>query len=74
MICIPAEIRRELCELDDELKAIYHRIDAICIRTFQSRLERNRFVEETQGMNKAERTGHFQRHVHAARGMQAQSK
>lgn len=74
MICIPVKIPRELCALDDELKAIYHSDAAICIWTFQSRMERNRFVEETQGMNKAERTGHFQLHYHAARGMQAHSE
>ena len=74
MICIPAKIPRELCALDDELKAIYHSGASICIWTFQSRMERNRFVEEKQGMNKGERTDHFQHHYHVARGMQAPSE
>ena len=54
-ICIPAAIPPELCAIDDELKAIYHSADSICIWVFATREERNRFVEETQGMAKAER-------------------
>ena len=54
-ICIPAAIPPHLNAIDDELKAIYHSADSICIWTFATREERNRFVEETQGMLKAER-------------------
>ena len=30
MICIKVNIPQELCEIDDELKAIYHSKDTIC--------------------------------------------
>lgn len=60
-ICIPAAIPPELCAIDDERKAIYHSADSICIWVFASREERNRFMEETQGMMKAEREAHFAR-------------
>lgn len=54
-ICIAAAIPPELSAIDDELKAIYHSADSFCIWVFATREERNRFVEETQGMAKAER-------------------
>lgn len=65
-ICIPAAVPPELCAVDDELKAIYHSADSICIWVFATREERNRFVEETQGMAKAEREAHYASR-HAAR-------
>lgn len=58
--CIPVAIPPELCAIDDELKAIYHSADSICIWVFASREERNRFVEETAGMKKAEREALYQ--------------
>jgi hypothetical protein len=54
-MCISATIPPELCAIDDELKAIYHSADSICIWVFATREERNRFVERTQGMAKAGR-------------------
>lgn len=54
-ICIPAAIPPELNAIDDELKAIYHSANNICIWVFASREERNRFVDRTLGMSKAER-------------------
>ena len=57
MICIKTEIPNEICEVDDELKAIYHSKDSICIWTFKSREERNRFMEETIGMMRDQRQG-----------------
>ena len=30
MICIKTEIPQEICNIDDELKAIYHSKDTIC--------------------------------------------
>jgi hypothetical protein len=62
MICIPAEIPRELCEIDDELKAIYHSNNSVCIWVFKSTAERNRFVKESAGMQKDERTAFFDAH------------
>lgn len=60
MICIKTEIPNEICEVDDELKAIYHSKDSICIWTFKSREERNRFMEETIGMIRDQRQEHFE--------------
>ena len=31
MICIKTEIPEEICKVDDELKAIYHSKDTVCI-------------------------------------------
>ena len=59
MICIKANIPQEICDIDDELKAIYHSRDAVCIWVFKTRDERNKFMEETIDMNKNERHTHF---------------
>ena len=55
MICIKAEIPKELNDIDDELKAIYHSKYTVCFYIFKSRDLRNEFVEKTKGMNKSER-------------------
>ena len=52
MICIKAEIPEDICKIDDELKAIYHSKDTVCIWVFKSRSERNKFMDETEGMKK----------------------
>ena len=49
MYCIPLDIPHALCEIDDELKAIYHSKDGVCIWVFGSREDRNNFVDETAG-------------------------
>ena len=59
MICIEVEIPQEVCDIDDEHKAIYHSRDSFCIWVFPTRTERNRFVEETIGMSKDQRQDHF---------------
>ncbi len=59
MICIKAEIPEDLCQIDDELKAIYHSKDSVCFWVFKTRKDRNAFVEETVGMNKNQRTNHY---------------
>ena len=59
MICIKANIPEELSQIDDELKAIYHSKDTVCIWVFKSRLDRNRFVDETVGMKKKDREDHY---------------
>ena len=51
MICIKTEIPKEICEIDDELKAIYHS-DTVCIWVFKSREDRNNFMNDTVGMKK----------------------
>ena len=55
MICIKADIPKELSLIDDELKAIYHSTDTVCFFIFKTRQERNEFMERTQGMMKLER-------------------
>ena len=60
MICIKAKIPKEICDIDDELKAIYHSSDSVCIWIFETRDDRNRFMEETVGMMKDERETYFE--------------
>ena len=55
MICIKADIPKELNEIDDELKAIYHSKDTVCFYIFKTRELRNEFIEETKSMNKDSR-------------------
>ncbi len=55
MICIKTQIPQEICDIDDELKAIYHSQDTVCIWVFKSREDRNNFLDETAGMKKDER-------------------
>ena len=55
MICIKAEIPKELNDIDDELKAIYHSKDKVCFYIFKTRELRNEFIEKTKGMNKDSR-------------------
>ena len=59
MICIKAKIPVEICQIDDELKAIYHSKDTVCIWVFKSRLDRNKFIDETVGMKKKDREDHY---------------
>ena len=60
MICIEADVPEKICGIDDELKAIYHSKDSFCIWIFKTKEDRNRFVDETAGMLKDERQGHFE--------------
>ena len=60
MYCIQTEIPQEICEIDDELKAIYHSKDSVCIWVFKKREDRNRFMDETSGMLKNEREEYFE--------------
>ena len=55
MICIKAEIPKDLNDIDDELKAIYHSKDTVCFYIFKTRELRNEFIEKTKGMNKESR-------------------
>ena len=59
MICIKTKIPKEICEIDDELKAIYHSRDSICIWVFKTRNDRNQFLDETIGFLKKERGDHY---------------
>ena len=60
MMCIKTQIPKEICDIDDELKAIYHSKDTICIWVFNNRVDRNRFMDETIGMMKDQREKHFE--------------
>ena len=62
MYCIQVDMPHSLCEIDDELKAIYHSKDSVCIWVFDSREDRNNFVDETAGMLKAERESYNSKH------------
>tara|TARA_A100001011_G_C14100273_1_gene752500 strand:- start:5 stop:202 length:198 start_codon:yes stop_codon:yes gene_type:complete len=46
MICIKAEIPQEICETDDELKAIYHSKDSFCIWIFKTKKDRNSLLKK----------------------------
>ena len=60
MYCIQTEIPQEICEIDDELKAIYHSKNSVCIWVFKKREDRNRFLGETAGMLKDDRESHYE--------------
>ena len=59
MIRIKTEIPKEICEIDDELKAIYHSQDTVSTWVFKSREDRNNFMNNTAGMKKEEREKYF---------------
>ena len=59
MIRIKTKIPLEICKINDELKAIYHCKDYVCIWVFRNRVERNKFMDETIGMLKKDREGHY---------------
>ena len=63
MICLKADIPKELNEIDDELKAIYHSRDTVCFFIFKTRNKRNEFVERTNGMNKKDREKIYQEYL-----------
>ena len=45
MICVKVDIPKEICQIDDELKAIYHSSDSNCISVFSFISERNNFFQ-----------------------------
>ena len=59
MICINTEIPADICDIDDELKAIYHSRDTVCIWVFKTRQDRNNFMDKTAGMKKNERENYY---------------
>ena len=63
MICIKTEIPKEICDIDDELKAIYHSRDTVCIWVFKNRVDRNKFMNDTVGMMKEEREKYYENHI-----------
>ena len=59
MICLKVDIPNEICEIEDEFKALYHSSDTVCIWVFDSMENRNKFMQETIGMSKNERENHY---------------
>jgi hypothetical protein len=62
MICIQVNIPQSVCDIDDELKAIYHSKDTVCIWVFKTREVRNKFVDDTAGMLKSERENYYEKY------------
>ena len=62
MICINTNIPKELNDIDDELKAIYHSKDTVCFYIFKNREQRNEFIEKTNGMSKNDREIIYQKY------------
>jgi hypothetical protein len=62
MICINANIPKELNDINDELKAIYHSKDTVCFYIFKNREQRNEFIEKTNGMSKNDREIVYQKY------------
>ena len=54
MICFKKQITKELSDIDDELKTIYHSKNTVCFFIFRNREKRNKFLNKKIGMNKAE--------------------
>ena len=50
----------EIFDIDDELKAIYHNKDRVCIWILKMREDRNKFMDETTGMVKSEREKYYE--------------
>ncbi len=63
MICIKTEIPKELNDIDDELKGIYHSKDTVCFYIFKTRELRNEFIEKTKGMNKVDRENIYKEYL-----------
>ena len=54
MYCSRLGISEAICKIDDELRAMYHSSDAVCIWVFKTRDDRNNFMDKTKGMVKAD--------------------
>jgi hypothetical protein len=63
MICIKADIPKELNDIDDELKAMYHSKDTVSYFVFKNKEQRDEFVERTKGMQKIERKTIYQEYL-----------
>ena len=50
MICLKVDIPDEICEINDELNAIYHSSDTVCIWVFEFMEDSNKFMKGTFGM------------------------
>lgn len=59
MFCLKVDVPQEICDIDDELKAVYHSKDSVCIWIFESTEKRNLFIKNTIGMDKSEREKYY---------------
>ena len=59
MLCIKTKVPKNICEIDDELKAIYHSTNSFCIWVFKCREDRNSFMDQTIGMKKQQRDNYY---------------
>ena len=59
MLCIKTKVPKNICEIDDELKAIYHSTNSFCIWVFKCREDRNSFMDQTIGMKKQQRDSFY---------------
>ena len=62
MICLKTNIPEEVCNIDDELKAIYHSKDTVCFYIFKNRNQRNEFIEKTKRLSKNDREIIYQKY------------
>jgi len=60
MICIQVDISQSVCDIDDDLKAIYYSKDTVGIWTFKTWMDRKKFVDDTVGMLKFERENYYE--------------
>jgi hypothetical protein len=63
MICIKAAIPKELCDIDDKLKAIYQSKNTVCFFIFKNKEQCNEFVKRTKGLLKVERETVYQEYL-----------
>ena len=63
MIYIKADIPKELNNIDDELKAIYHSKNTVCFFVFKNKEQRDEFIGRTKGMLKVERETIYQEYL-----------
>ena len=63
MICIKTDIPKELNDIDDELKAIYHSKDTVCFFVFKNREQSKKFVKRTKGIPKIKRETIYQEYL-----------
>jgi hypothetical protein len=60
MICSKANIPKELNNIEDKLKAIYHSKNTVCFFIFKNRDQQNELFEKTKGMTKVRRETVYQ--------------
>ena len=60
MICIKADISKELSDIEDKLKTIYHSKNIVCFFIFKGREQQNEFAEKIKGMTKEEQKTVYQ--------------